>query len=260
MHDLLIAISDLGAALTPKLVLLSIASIFIAAVLRGYTGFGFALAAVPLLSLFMDPTEAVPVAIGLQLAGSLLDFRQASKACDWPSLRWLMLGAVIGSPLGTLILSAISAPAARLAISAITLLAVFALQRGFALPDTPPRPLTTVTGFFSGLFNGLAAMPGPPVVAYYMSLPMPRRAARASLMVFFLMTSITATVSFVGVGLMTLHTVGLSLLGLPVMWLGTRLGELAFRRGNDALHRQVSIASLGVIALVSAVKGIGELT
>lgn len=260
MHDLMIAIGDLGTALTPKLVLLSVASIFVAAVLRGYTGFGFALAAVPLLSLFMNPVEAVPVAIGLQLAGSLMDFRKASQTCHWRSLRWLTLGAVIGSPLGTLILSGISAPAARLAISAITLFAVFALQRGFALPETPPRPLTTITGFFSGLFNGLAAMPGPPVVAYYMSLPMPRQTARASLMVFFLMTSITATVSFVSVGMMTLHTVGLSLLGLPVMWLGTKVGELAFRHGSDALHRQTSIASLGVIALVSAVKGIGELT
>ena len=62
------------------------------------------------------------------------------------------------------------------------------------------------------------------------------------------------------VGLMNLHTVGLSLLGLPVMWFGTQLGELAFRSGSDAMHRQVSIVSLGVIALVSAVKGIGELT
>ena len=28
----------------------------------------------------------------------------------------------------------------------------------------------------------------------------------------------------------------------------------------DTMHRQVSIASLGVVALVSAIKGIGELT
>lgn len=259
MHDLMVAIGDLGATLTPKLILLSVVSIFTAAVLRGYTGFGFALAAVPLLGLFMDPTEAVPVAIGLQFAGSLLDFRAASKVCNWPSLRWLTLGAVLGSPLGTVALDTIPAPIARLVISAITLLAVYVLQRGFELPGTPSRPMTTITGFLSGLFNGLAAMPGPPVVAYYMSQPLPRQAARASLMVFFLMTSVVAAVGLISIGLMTLHTVGLSLLGLPVMWLGTKLGELAFRRGNDKMHRQVSIVSLGLIAVISAVKGIGEL-
>jgi uncharacterized membrane protein YfcA len=260
MHDLLIAIGDLGATLTPRLILQSVAAVFAASVLRGFTGFGFALAAVPLLGLFMSPTEAVPVAVGLQLAGSLLDFPRASKACDWPSLRWLMIGALIGSPLGTLILSSIPAPVSRLVISSITLLAVLVLGRGFALPAMPSGPATSATGFMAGFFNGLAAMPGPPVVAYYMSVPLPRITTRASLMVFFMMTSITATVVFVATGLLNMHTVTLSVLALPVMWLGTRIGEMAFTRGTDAVHRRVSIVSLGVIALVSAIKGIGELT
>lgn len=259
MNDLLIAISDLGTSLTPRLILLSILCIFAAAVLRGFTGFGFSLAAVPLLGLFMSPTQAVPIAIGLQLLGSLLDFRRASKACDWRSLRWLMIGALVGSPLGTVILSEIPASVSRLAISSITLLAVLVLGRGFALPAMPPRPITSLTGFVSGLFNGLAAMPGPPAVAYYMSVPLPRTAIRASLLVFFLMTSITATISSLLIGLMTVQTIGLSLLGLPAMWIGTRLGEAVFERGTDAMHRHVSIVSLGVIALVSAIKGIGEL-
>jgi uncharacterized membrane protein YfcA len=260
MHDLLIAIGDLGATLTPRLILLSVAAIFAAAILRGFTGFGFSLAAVPLLGLFMSPTQAVPIAIGLQLLGSLLDFRSASKECDWPSLRWLMIGALVGSPLGTVILSEIPAAVSRLVISSITLLAVLVLGRGFSLQAMPPRPVTSVTGFMSGLFNGLAAMPGPPAVAYYMSVPLPRTATRASLLVFFLMTSITAAIAAFAIGMITVQTVSLSVLGLPVMWIGTKLGEMAFTRGTDALHRQVSIVSLGVIALVSAVKGISELT
>lgn len=259
MHDLMIAWRDIGAALTPRLVAMSVAAIFAAAVLRGFTGFGFSLAAVPLLGLFMPPTEAVPVAIGLQLLGSLLDFRSSAQACNWPSLRWLMIGAILGSPVGTMILSAIPAPVSRLVISSITLLAVLALGKGFALAAMPRRAATSIAGFVASVFNGVAAMPGPPAVAYYMSVPLPRETARASLLVFFLMTSITATVTSAAIGLITLQTIGLSLLGLPVMWVGTRIGHLAFTRGTDATHRHVSILSLGVIALVSAIKGIGEL-
>lgn len=260
MRELLITINDLSATLTPRLILLSVACIFAAAVLRGFTGFGFSLAAVPLLGLFMSPIQAVPIAIGLQLLGSLLDFPSASKECDWPSLRWLTIGAVVGSPVGTFILNEIPAPVSRLVISSITLLAVLVLGRGFALPAMPPRPVTSVTGFMAGLFNGLAAMPGPPAVAYYMSVPLPRTTTRASLLVFFLMTSITATIAALAIGLITVQTISLSLLGLPMMWIGTRLGEMAFKCGTDAMHRQVSIASLGVIALVSMIKGLGELT
>jgi uncharacterized membrane protein YfcA len=259
MTDLLLSLGTLGPLLTPRLIALSVAAVFFSAVLRGFTGFGFALAAVPLLGMFMSPTQAVPIAIGLQLMGSLLDFRHATKTCHWPSLRWMMLGAAFGSPIGALVLSQVPAPVARLVISAITLLAVLALGRGFALPAMPGRAVTAITGFVAGLFNGLAAMPGPPAVAYYMSAPVQRATVRASLMVFFLLTSVAAMISGLAIGLITVQTFALSLLGLPVMWIGTRIGHLAFIRSTDTMHRRVSIISLGVIALVSAAKGISEL-
>lgn len=42
------------------------------------------------------------------------------------------------------------------------------------------------------------------------------------------------------------------------MLTGNRLGGLAFHRGSDTLHRRISVASLGAIALASAVKGLSE--
>lgn len=51
----------------------------------------------------------------------------------------------------------------------------------------------------------------------------------------------------------------LSLLGLPVMWIGSRIGHITFVRSNDAMHRLVSAVSLGLIALVSAAEGFSEL-
>ena len=102
-------------------------------------------------------------------------------------------------------------------------------------------------------------MPGPPAVAYYMSTPLPRAAVRASLMAFFLLTSVAAMASGLAIGLVTVQTLFVSLLGLPVMWFGTRIGHMAFVRSTDAMHRRVSIVSLGAIALVSAAKGISEL-
>jgi uncharacterized protein len=259
MHELLLTFGDAGSPLSLRLVFLSVASIFAAALLRGFTGFGFSLAAVPLLGLFMSPIQAVPIAIGLQFLGSLLDFRSSAKHCDWPSLRWLMVGAAVGSPVGTLILSQVSASVSRLVISSITLLAVLALSSGFALAAVPARTATSITGFFAGVFNGIAGMPGPPAVAYYMSVPLPRQTTRASLLVFFLMTSVVAMVASTAVGLVTVQSTGLSLLGMPVMWAGTQVGQLAFTRGSNSFHRRVSIASLGIIALVGAVKGICDL-
>src|SRR5690606_31452827 len=66
MPELMQAIIVLATSLPTHLILLSVLSIFAAAILRGFTGFGFALAAVPLLSMFLSPKHAVPIAIMLQ--------------------------------------------------------------------------------------------------------------------------------------------------------------------------------------------------
>ncbi len=92
-----------------------------------------------------------------------------------------------------------------------------------------------------------------------MSGPFRAAAARASLLIFFLVTSIAAFTSIVMVGLATANVVWLSLLALPVMLFGTWIGEFGFRRSSGRLHRRVSIASLGGVALLSALKGFAEL-
>lgn len=259
MPELMRAISDLATSLPAHLILLSVLSIFAAAILRGFTGFGFALAAVPLLGMFLSPKDAVPIAIMLQLLGSVFDFRSSASTCHWPSLRWLMVGAAIGLPIGVLVMIRIPEPVSRLVISSITLLAVVMLGKGYSLAVVPGRAATSAVGFVAGIFNGLAAMPGPPAVAYYMSIPMSREGARSSLIVFFLMTSIIAMAASLSVGLITIEVITLSLIGLPAVWAGTRLGELGFRYGSAQLHRRLSITTLGVLSLISAIKGLEEL-
>jgi uncharacterized protein len=261
MQDMAVAIRDVAvtALPTPAVVLAAAMSILAAALVRGFTGFGFALTAVPLLGMFMPPLQSVPVAVSLQLLIGLGDFRRASRDGHWPSLRWLIVGGVAGSPVGALVLSVVSAPVARVLIAAITVVAVVVLNAGFRLATVPSRGTTAATGLAAGLFNGLAAMPGPPVIVYYTSGPFSRIAARASMMVFFLVSSIAALVSVGMLGLLDLRTLVLTALGIPIMLIGTWLGDIGFHHGSDTLHRRVSIASLAIVALGSAIKGLSDL-
>jgi hypothetical protein len=250
----------ISAAPRPGTITLTILSILAAALLRGFTGFGFALAAVPLLGFIMPPTQAVPVAVGLQFLAGVMDFPLARKEGHWPSLRWLILGAMIGSPLGALALIIVPAAIARIIIAAITLGAITALRSAVHVQVMPSRAITILVGLTCGIFNGLAAMPGPPVVMYYAVGQFGRVATHASLLVFFLATSVVALISTATLGLFDLRACILTLVALPIMIAGSWLGRLAFHRGSEALHRRVSIASLGVVAIGSAMKGISELT
>ena len=231
-----------------------VAIIALAAILRGFTGFGFALAAVPLMGFVIMPAEAVVICIGLQFLGGLADSVRMRRSSHWPSLRWLVVGAVIGSPLGTLGLIMIAPPKAQLLIAAICLSAVLLLAfgRGMTLSI---RPLgATVVGLLAGLFNGIAAMPGPPVVAYYLASPLNSTVTRASLVTFFTATAAVGLVSVLVAGLLTARESLMIAIGLPVMLAGTFVGEALFeRRGGH--HRTASLVILATIAVISGLQG-----
>lgn len=245
----------------PSLWLIAAASacILLAATLRGLTGFGFAIAAVPLLSLFMAPLRAVPMVICLQGAAGLFDLRPALRECDRPSLKWLIVGTLLATPLGIFALRAIPDPVARLAIAFISVLAIMAVASGRSLPATPRPPATMAVGMLAGLCNGLAAMPGPPVVAFYMALPVSRTRVRASCLVFFVVTAAIGAFSAAWLGLIDRDTLVAAAFALPLMFVGTRLGHRLFRVGSERLHRLATYGCLAGAAFAAGWKGLAGL-
>src|SRR5262245_1490350 len=127
--------AELG--LTPGDLAFGLCVVLAAGFMRGFTGFGFAMAAVPLLPPVVPPARAVPFVVLLQLLAGVWDWREARKHAQWRSLPWLIAGAVVGTPLGTMSLALMSADWARLAIAGAVLLAVVLLARGLKLPDLP---------------------------------------------------------------------------------------------------------------------------
>ena len=232
-------------------------SALLAAVLRGFTGFGFAIAAVPLLSLVLPPTRVVPLAVVLQVLASLFDLRAASRLTDWRSMLWLSPGMVVGTPLGLLLLTRLSANAARLTIGLLILASAVLLGRGLRLPARPASWMVGLVGVVSGVMNGVAAMSGPPVVAYLMALPHGATVVRATSLVFFTFTAIVAMVPMAVAGLIDLQMLLFALLSWPALLLGTQLGAWAFHRARPHYHRRISLTILSVLAMVLIARAFG---
>jgi len=89
--------------------LLVITAVFFSAFLRGIAGFGFALAAVPIVSLMVPPVEAVTLAVLLQVVVGCRDLFTLHGHVHKPSLARLSLGAIVGTPVGIFALTAVSA-------------------------------------------------------------------------------------------------------------------------------------------------------
>ncbi|NQX94740.1 MAG: sulfite exporter TauE/SafE family protein, partial [Erythrobacter sp.] len=143
-----------------------------AAFIRGLTGFGFGILLVPILALALSPVEAV-LAINIMAGG--LAFTEIRMILREAERSAAVIGAlvVVGTGPGLWLLSVTPPDIARLLIALVALSAFVAIlvpQRG---AEQPGVMATTATGLSAGVLTGFAAMPGPPVVPYYVGRAIP---------------------------------------------------------------------------------------
>ncbi len=226
----------------------------VAATLRGITGFGMAIMLVPLLAMILPPDRAVVLAILMQLLLGPLGYRAMRASADWQSARTIALWAVLATPAGLATLVATPVDAARVLIALVAVSAFLLVLSPPTRAGAPSARVTAATGLASGFLSGFAAMPGPPVVPYYLSQPLPPAVARASMMLVFALTAITGTVAAWWLGrLDRAAMIGAALLFVP-MWLGNTLGSMAFGRIPPLVWRSIVALLLGVAALSAIIR------
>ncbi|BBB12824.1 sulfite exporter TauE/SafE family protein [Sphingopyxis sp. FD7] len=226
---------------------------FGAAYVRGLTGFGMAIILVPLLGLIMPPGEAVVLGILLQLligpVGIRVIVADADRATAWP----IGLLAMALTPLGMVALDHTPADLARLLITLAAVAAFVAVLLPKQVEGHRPGKLAVAgTGIASGILTGFAAMPGPPVVPFYLRRRVEPRVARASMLMIFFMTAIAGTLAALWLGIASWRLLIVSLILFAPMWLGNRVGARHFGRVAPHIWQAMVALVLGVAA-VSAV-------
>ncbi len=228
---------------------------FGAAVVRGLTGFGMAIILVPLLALVIPPVDAVVVGIMLQMLIGPVGLPVILRAADRRSALTIAAIAMATTPLGLLAVRAVTPDMARLLIALVAIGAFVAIVWPKSAGVNRPRPaLTAFTGAASGVLNGFAAMPGPPVVPYYLSHGYAPAAARASMMLVFALTGLAGTLVAAAMGTATWELAALAgLLFLPMV-AGNWLGGLGFGRVTPPVWRGAVALVLGGAAVAAVVR------
>jgi uncharacterized membrane protein YfcA len=229
---------------------LTMMGVLAASLLRGFTGFGFGLAAVPLLSLALPPAQVVPLVVTLQVIVGLGGLRDAWPACDWQAIRLLLPGLILGVPVGLLILTELAPNVVRLVIGLIIAFSVVLLYRGARLPPNPSRLLTGAVGLCSGVISGLASMGGPPVIVFLMARGYGAARVRATAIVYFMLTGCISLVPMMVRGMITRDTVVWGAASLPVLFGGSWVGTQAFHRAHPRHHRLTALITLSVLAVI----------
>lgn len=218
--------------------IVAIVAVFVAGIIRGYSGFGFAMVAVTSMSLVLPPVQVVPTVLVLEVLASLRLVPQVRKDIDWYSLRWLLIGSFVGIPFGVYLLASIPPAPMRISISLMVLIASILLMRGFAWKHMPGIILILITGLACGLLNGAAAIGGPPVILFYLSSPAGVKTSRASIIAYFLGIDTLCLIMAAIQGLTTFQTLLLTAACLIPLLLGIAVGSRMFAKIDQASFRR----------------------
>ena len=228
--------------------------VFLAAIVRGYSGFGFSLLAVTGLSLLYAPADIIPAIFLLEIAASLHLLPSIWKDIHWRSLLPLMAGVLIGLPIGVAALARLPQAPMTLALACFVLVATLLLWRGFTLKSMPNLWTTVAIGAAAGAANGAFGIAGPPVILFYFASPAGHLAGRASLVFFFLMTDISGFGFLALDKLVTYNSALRALVFLPALLGGVWLGSHSFKGADPERFRRIVLLVLALLAVVTAVK------
>ena len=232
----------------------SVIAIFLAAIVRGFAGFGFSLLAISMMSLFIAPATIIPSMFLLEIAASLNQLPSIWRDIDWRSLRPLIIGCLVGTPLGVYLLAMFPPLPLQLGLGIFVLVTTMLMWKGFRLKHMPSSAATFVAGAASGFANGSVGIGGPPAILFYFSSPAAATASRASLIAYFLCTDVIGLPMLYKAGLVTGSTLLKAAIFLPFLLAGIWFGARSFKSVDPAKFRKIVLGILAVLALLILAK------
>ena len=226
----------------------------VAACIYMVAGFGFALFAVPSISLFMPVTESVAMIALLGLASVLRQSIALRHLVERQSALRFSIWAVAGMPVGFWIVTAVSDQALRLFLGVSTIVATFVLMRRTE-NVTSRTSVENLFAFISGLLNTSIGTNGSPLVFALQGRRLTPDRFRGTIAVIFAVSGIVTTSIFVIDGRYTSRILALICCSLPTWYVGTAIGRRVSTHIDSEQFRQVVLLLLavtGVSTLISA--------
>jgi len=235
---------------SPRALVFLVAVAFVAALARGFSGFGAALIFVPLASAALGPKVAAPLLLIIDAVAAAALLPGAWRQADRREVATMALGALVSVPLGALLLARMDALTIRWIIVATVVLLLALLMSGWRYRGRLSGPLTLGVGGISGLFSGAAQVGGPPVVAYWLGGTAGPATVRANIFLYFAIVTVFAAASYWAQGLLTMSVLGLALLTGPVYGLGLYGGSRLFGRASEQVFRRICYALIALAAVL----------
>jgi uncharacterized membrane protein YfcA len=224
----------------------------LAGLARGLTGFGAALIFIPLASTVTGPKLAAPLLLVVDYVMAAGLIPNAWRTADRREVGIMLIGTLIGVPIGAYVLTRADPITIRWMIAAIVFPLLAVLMSGWRYHGKPRPALTSGVGAAAGFLSGVAQIGGPPVVLYWLGAVLTTDVVRANIVLYFAASATITLVVYAVGGLLAPSVVGLALLTAPVYGLALYVGSRMFGLASERVFRGICyalIAAAGVVSL-----------
>lgn len=237
------------ATYDPTEITLLVFAAFLAAAVRGFSGFGSGLVYLPIAAQVLGPFEALTTIVIFDLVGPLPILRRAVRDCEVTDLIRLIAGLIVALPIGLLVLTRAPVEAFQYAVSFVALFMLFCLAAGIRYRGPLTPTLIYGTGAMSGLLQGVAGLPGPPVILLYMASTRPVRVIRANTLLYLFTTDIVLLPMLAIFGRLDGSAIMLGALLIVPNLIGGLIGAWLFRPNLERVYRLIAYAIIAASAI-----------
>ncbi|WP_298361674.1 sulfite exporter TauE/SafE family protein [uncultured Litoreibacter sp.] len=249
-------LADLTNLTTTEVLLLS-AIIFVASMVRGFSGFGLSAVVMASAIFILPPLALIPMLWFLEMAGSLAMFKGGMKDADRPTAKGLIIGSACGLPVGLLINMQLATETSKAVALSVLIVLAFGQLAKIRMPFLATTAGTYGSGLGAGIVTGFAGAGGMLIALYMLARNLPARTMRGTLSIYLLGAGVLGLATHLIIGTMDQTAIARGLFFIIPTLLGLYAGRALFIPRLEPYYKPfcltllLGLASLGLIRTVS---------
>jgi len=199
--------------------------VFISGIIKGTTGFGFALLSVPFLVYYIPIKTLIPIITLFNLFSSIQILYQLRHIKITKRIIFLSISGVIGVILGSLLLLYLTDSVLKLFTAIFLVFISILFLLGYRFKVRKLKRGNIIAGFISGILGGSTSMSGPTLALFLTSIKLDTQHFRHTFAWFSVITSVVAMIDFVKIGLVTTQALSIFGITVPILFTSIYIGK-----------------------------------
>ncbi len=223
-----------------------------AGVLRGFTGFGGALAMAPVFAVMLGPAASLGTVVAVNLLAAWQMLAPSWRLMERGVVLPMAAASVAATPIGLTTVLLVEPAAARRAVGLAVAAGGLLLLLGWRRRGEARLPGTLAVGAAGGVLNGLAGIGGPPAAAWLLAGGSGAARDRAGLVVYVALTQAATALAAALAGALDAAALLRAAWLAPLYVAGTWAGAALFRHAPERIFRAGAagvVLTLGAIAV-----------